>query len=154
MATEKHSLIQKGKMIKLTPREVQVLTLYALHGNAKKVAQELQISHRTVETRLFLIRSKMGVSTSFEATQLIIDEIFLPDISPVKLTPREYQVLEGIKAGDRNKDIGQKLKISGRAAMFHVNSIIKKSGLKNRYRVGLYALKHPNLFICKGAITS
>lgn len=49
-----------------------------------------------------------------------------------RLTSREREVLRLIAAGDSNKQIAKKLRISERTAKFHVTAILTKLGAENR----------------------
>ena len=51
-----------------------------------------------------------------------------PDI----LTPREWEVLDLVRAGLTNAAIAERLGISERTAKFHVSEILGKLGLENR----------------------
>ena len=48
------------------------------------------------------------------------------------LTPRELEVLELIRDGQRNKDIAEKLEISEATVNFHVKNILDKLGANDR----------------------
>jgi len=50
----------------------------------------------------------------------------------LRLTPREREVLRLVAAGDANKEIARKLRITERTAKFHVTSIFNKLGAENR----------------------
>jgi DNA-binding NarL/FixJ family response regulator len=52
--------------------------------------------------------------------------------SKIGLTPSELTVLERIAAGDRNKDIAERLSISERAVKYHASSVFAKLGVENR----------------------
>jgi DNA-binding NarL/FixJ family response regulator len=48
------------------------------------------------------------------------------------LTPRELEVLELIRDGQRNKDIAEKLEISEATVNFHIKNILDKLGANDR----------------------
>lgn len=56
---------------RLTVREKECLRRWLHHQTAKQIALELGVSHHAVEKRLKMARTKMGVSTSLEAAQLL-----------------------------------------------------------------------------------
>ena len=53
-------------------------------------------------------------------------------VSPEDLTDRERQVLELVSAGLSNRQIGERLFISGKTASVHVSAILRKLGAANR----------------------
>jgi len=55
-------------MQKLTPREVQVLSLYLEKGDLKPVAEMLGVSIHTVRSQRNSIRKKLGASSQVELT--------------------------------------------------------------------------------------
>lgn len=60
-----------------------------------------------------------------------------------RLTRREREVLRLVAAGDSNKVIARKLRISERTAKFHVTSIFNKLGAENRAQaVAIAAERH------------
>jgi DNA-binding NarL/FixJ family response regulator len=61
-----------------------------------------------------------------------------------ELTKREWEVVDCVSRGLRNKEIARRLSISERTVKSHVNSIFRKLELDNRLAVGLYALRRPN----------
>jgi DNA-binding NarL/FixJ family response regulator len=74
-----------------------------------------------------------------------------PDARPARrngrsaLTPREIQVLNLVERGYRNKDIGQSLGIGTGTVKIHLKHIFEKTGIRGRYGLALYALKHKGL---------
>jgi DNA-binding CsgD family transcriptional regulator len=60
-----------------------------------------------------------------------------PDI----LTPREYEVLELLRLGLTNREIGARLSISLAGAKFHVSEIITKLGVENREEAAMWQRK-------------
>jgi NarL family two-component system response regulator YdfI len=53
-------------------------------------------------------------------------------VSAMSLTPREFEILEAITRGRRNKDIGADLGITERTVKEHVSSIYAKLGVASR----------------------
>jgi DNA-binding CsgD family transcriptional regulator len=53
-------------------------------------------------------------------------------ISKRTLTPRETQVLERASKGHTNAEVAAALGITTHAVKFHLNSIFRKMGVKNR----------------------
>src|SRR5688572_9431756 len=54
------------------------------------------------------------------------------------LTPREYEVLELLRLGLTNREIGERLGISLAGAKFHVSEIITKLGVENREEAAVW----------------
>ena len=52
--------------------------------------------------------------------------------SPLELTPRELEVLQGVAAGERNKEIAYRLGISSRTVKAHLTSVYNKLGVDSR----------------------
>jgi ATP/maltotriose-dependent transcriptional regulator MalT len=61
------------KLTTLTAREVEVLRLVAQGGTDAQVAEQLVISHRTVNWHLSVIYSKLGISSRCAATRYAIE---------------------------------------------------------------------------------
>src|SRR5262249_12145649 len=56
-----------------------------------------------------------------------------------RLTRREWEIVDGISRGLRNREIARRLKISEKTVKSHVNNIFRKLQVDNRFAVGLYA---------------
>ncbi len=65
-----------------------------------------------------------------------------PSMSRDGLTDREVEVLRLLAQGLSNRDIGERLCISGNTAANHVRSILMKTGAANRTQAALYAAHH------------
>lgn len=52
--------------------------------------------------------------------------------SPLELTPRELEVMQGAAAGERNKEIAYRLGISARTVKAHLTSVYNKLGVDSR----------------------
>ena len=61
---------------------------------------------------------------------------------PDGLTVRELEVLKLLAAGLSNREIGERLYISGNTAANHVRSILIKTGAANRTQAAMYAAAH------------
>ncbi len=62
--------------------------------------------------------------------------------APDGLTERELEVLKLLAAGLSNREIGERLYISGNTAANHVRSILIKTGATNRTQAAMYAATH------------
>jgi len=58
------------------------------------------------------------------------------------LTEREHEVLRLISDGLGNREIAQKLKISGHTVKFHVSSILSKLGTASRAEAVSHGIRH------------
>jgi DNA-binding NarL/FixJ family response regulator len=61
---------------------------------------------------------------------------------PDELTPREVEVLELIAAGLSNREIAERLVLSGATVKTHVNRIFFKTGARDRAQAVRYAYRH------------
>ena len=57
------------------------------------------------------------------------------------LSTREFEVLELIAHGRKNREISQALDIEEVTVRFHIGNIFKKLKVKNRTQAGCYAVK-------------
>jgi DNA-binding NarL/FixJ family response regulator len=67
--------------------------------------------------------------------------VTVPDL-PDGLSAREADVLKLIAAGCSNREIGERLHISGNTAANHVRAILQKTGCANRTEAAAYAARH------------
>jgi two-component system invasion response regulator UvrY len=56
------------------------------------------------------------------------------------LSRREWEIVDGVGQGLRNKEIARRLKISEKTVKSHLNNIFRKLQVDNRFAVGLYSL--------------
>jgi DNA-binding CsgD family transcriptional regulator len=59
----------------LTPREVEVVRVYARTGSAKLVAHELGVSPATVKSHLARARERAGVESSVQLVAIVAREV-------------------------------------------------------------------------------
>jgi DNA-binding NarL/FixJ family response regulator len=57
-----------------------------------------------------------------------------------RLTDREWEIVDAVGQGIRNKEIGKRLRISEKTVKSHLNNIFRKLRVDNRFAVGLYSL--------------
>lgn len=79
-----------------------------------------RVSHPTSE----------GLATTPESEQVVADRVAARTVST--LTPRERQVLNGIKEGNSNRMVARLLGISERTVKVHLHSIFIKLGAASR----------------------
>jgi DNA-binding NarL/FixJ family response regulator len=58
-----------------------------------------------------------------------------------RLTRREWQIVDAVGAGTRNREIARTLRISEKTVKSHLNNIFRKLRVDNRFAVGLYSLE-------------
>jgi len=63
---------------------------------------------------------------------VVLDEITAYAEDAMKLTPRETQVLDGVRRCLHNREIANELNISKRTATFFVSCLLRKFGVKSR----------------------
>ena len=63
---------------------------------------------------------------------VMFDAVLGPAEDAIALTPREQQVLDGVRRLLQNKEIANELNISKRTATFFVSCLLRKFGVKSR----------------------
>lgn len=61
---------------------------------------------------------------------------------PLRLTPREWDVVDGLAQGLHNKEIAGQLNLTEASVKVYVSRLLKKLSLKDRFELALYGLKH------------
>ncbi len=117
----------------LSPREREVARLIATGMSNEQIAQELYLSPHTVRSHVsrvlhaFGVATRVGVVSSFEAT-----ELGLPSLPVPALTPRQFEVAELIATGSSNAQIAQELGIGLKTVERHVTDILKRWRIDSR----------------------
>lgn len=62
--------------------------------------------------------------------------------APIKLTPREMEVIQRLTEGLSNKEMARLLSVSPRTINFHLDNIYSKLGVTSRTEAAIYALRH------------
>ena len=65
-----------------------------------------------------------------------------PLMPPDELSWREVDILRLVAVGLSNREIGERLNISGHTVANHVGSIVRKTGAANRTEAAGYAHRH------------
>jgi DNA-binding NarL/FixJ family response regulator len=71
-----------------------------------------------------------------------VREIRAPAATRYGLTPRELEIVTAIVAGETNKMISDRLRISPQTVKHHLTNIFDKTGVSNRLELALFALRH------------
>lgn len=71
---------------------------------------------------------------------LVVDEQPKPKFNPEPFTERELNIMELIAKGFSNKEISEKLFLSGGTVANHITSILNKTALKHRTQIAIYYL--------------
>lgn len=61
---------------------------------------------------------------------------------PFRLTAREIEIVEAIAAGESNREIATRLKISLQTVKHHLTSAFDKTGTSSRLELALFAIRH------------
>jgi two-component system, NarL family, nitrate/nitrite response regulator NarL len=59
-----------------------------------------------------------------------------------RLTPREMDIVEAVAAGESNKGIAQRLKLSEDTVKHHISNVFDKLGVFSRLELALFAINH------------
>ena len=73
------------------------------------------------------------------AIDQLVSPIFLRQKLPSQLTKREWEVVEGVGRGLRNREIAHALGISERTVKSHLNNIFSKTRVSNRFALSLWS---------------
>lgn len=106
---------------------------YVLKGVA---ARELVRILRAVAAGEVYVTPSLASSLLFE---LSADKRGAPANPLDELTERERQILEGVAAGDSNKEIGAKLHLTEKTVKHHMTNILQKLQVRNRVEAALLA---------------
>jgi ATP/maltotriose-dependent transcriptional regulator MalT len=103
----------------------------ALRATGDRAAARRRLSEAAEDARERGVGIVLAEVESFgRSARLGLDEA--PREAPAGLTERERQVLELVAAGLSNRQIGERLFISGKTASVHVSAILRKLGAANR----------------------
>ena len=107
---------------------------YVLKGVA---ARELVRILRAVAAGEVYVTPSLAASLLFELTS---GKGGVQAANPLDdLTERERQILEGVAAGDSNKEIGAKLHLTEKTVKHHMTNILQKLQVRNRVEAALLA---------------
>jgi len=107
---------------------------YVLKGVA---ARELMRILRAVAAGEVYVTPSLAASLLFELTS---GKGGAQPANPLDdLTERERQILEGVAAGDSNKEIGAKLHLTEKTVKHHMTNILQKLQVRNRVEAALLA---------------
>jgi DNA-binding NarL/FixJ family response regulator len=83
---------------------------------------------------------KMWLSPQIPSFHL--DEEEKVSVLGIKLTPRELEILEQVKAGSTNMKISQEMGIAKRTVQQHLSNIFKKLGVNSRVELIVWVQQH------------
>jgi two-component system, NarL family, nitrate/nitrite response regulator NarL len=116
-------------------------------------ARGLVLKEATSELLFKAIRSVMAgeywvdrgrVSELAEALYTSVREpVTAPAQNSFRMTPRERQIVAAVLSGYSNRDIAQKLSISGQTVKNHLTQIYDKVGVSSRLELALCVSKQP-----------
>jgi two-component system, NarL family, response regulator len=109
----------KPRIIVMTTYETEEDVRRALQAGAKAYLVKGALPERILET----VRRVAGGEALVPAS---IASVLTESLSHPELSPREFQVLRQMAAGDSNKEIGQKLNITEHTVKAHVKAILLK----------------------------
>jgi DNA-binding NarL/FixJ family response regulator len=122
-------------------RQEEQLTFYLSDNGTTAVGTDMLRAARQRIERMGGA-AKMGVSPQ-GGLELTIHFVLK---APVKLTPREGEVLHLLVEGLSNKEIARALDISPRTINFHLDNIYSKLEVNSRTEAAIYALRHGLVF--------
>jgi DNA-binding CsgD family transcriptional regulator len=129
---------------------------------AEAIWRELEAPYETARTRVLIGRAcrelgdERGAELELDAACSVFQRLgAAPDLARIEairravaakgiggLTAREIQVLRLVAAGDSNRAIGARLRISEKTVARHVSNIFLKLGLSSRSAATAYAFRH------------
>jgi two-component system, NarL family, response regulator len=124
----------KPRIIVMTTYETEEDVRRALQAGAKAYLVKGALPERILET----VRRVAGGEALVPAS---IASVLTESLSHPELSPREFQVLRQMAAGDSNKEIGQKLNITEHTVKAHVKAILLKLGAVGRTEAIAIAMK-------------
>ena len=74
-----------------------------------------------------------------QAIDQLISPVFLRQKLPSQLTKREWEVVESVGRGLRNREIAHALEISERTVKSHLNNIFSKTRVSSRFALSLWS---------------
>jgi DNA-binding NarL/FixJ family response regulator len=73
------------------------------------------------------------------------DAVALPaptDRTRFRLTPRELEIVDGVRRGETNKSIARQLSITENTVKHHLTTIFSKVGVVTRLQLAVFAIHH------------
>lgn len=141
----------------LTKRQKELFLLLGKKPqSASDLGEELNLSLKTIESHLFLLKRRLGLERTDEVKRLAIqyqyhseksktNNIYLPEITlsstRTDLSLRQKEVFDLIREGLSTEAITSKLNISRKTTEAHYNMIKEKLGLDSMEKVHRYAFK-------------
>jgi DNA-binding NarL/FixJ family response regulator len=141
----------------LSPRQREILQLYAEGHPMKEIARRLRVSVKAVESHKRRIMDSFRLKSNadvvlFALKQGLIDQVWVGNSYPTRrlrpedllseeLSSRQREILQLYAEGHPMKEIAWRLRVSVKAVEFHKRRIMKSFHLKSNADVVLFALK-------------
>lgn len=138
-----HRLAPATRILVLATRSSQETVVRVLRAGASGlVGKQLEVAtlvraiHAVADGELWANRRATA-----DFVEHLTDSAGRAPASDGQLTGREWEILEGVGQGLRNKDIAHRLSISEKTVKSHLNNVFRKLRVDNRFAAGIYALK-------------
>jgi DNA-binding CsgD family transcriptional regulator len=143
--TDHFMLVSRSAQLpRLTQRQREALNGIFLGQSAKEIAQNLQVTRRTVEHHIGSLHKIFGVQSSSEIITLIVPEIIhKPEANAGCLSPSELEILKRIYQSKTAKEIGQEMGIPKRTIEEKSLNIRRKLNVASH--LGLFTRKMDQL---------
>ena len=133
----------KDRLATLTPREAEVLRRIAAGQNTKKMALEMNVTTETSRTYVRNVLAKLGAHSRLEAAAIASRPVppghhELDRGHPLfaALTPREREVLLHLAKGCGQRDVAERLHMSGKTVNTHLHNLRSKLGVHSTLEAG------------------
>ena len=121
----------------LSERNMQMLVWGSLGKSAQEQAQVQHIEEQTVRNSRTVLYQAIGATSAVHAVHIAFrDEIFYPgsSIPPLKLTPRDREVLTVMSQGLTAEDTAKQLRLSPETVRTHRDQRRRKNGRRSAAR--------------------
>jgi DNA-binding NarL/FixJ family response regulator len=126
----------KDRLSTLTPREADVLRRIAAGQNTKTMALEMNVTTQTSRTYVRNVLAKLGAHSRLEAAAIASrpvppghHELGRDHPMFATLTPREREVLLHLTKGCGQRDVAERLHMSGKTVNTHLHNLRSKLGV-------------------------
>ena len=142
---------------RLTPKEKSVMLLMAESLSNKEIARLLAIEASTVKSYVSSILSKLGLQSRLQVSLFAVtsglvrlDAEFYEQVlgstvlaaPPAELTPRQVDIVRMAALGLCLKDMARRLHISLYTVKAHLQNVLRRLHVTDRYAVIISAIRH------------